>query len=106
LENPATQLDVYLKISNPPNTGVEVFARTLPDETDSNTFFQNRGYTKMTASTERNTAEGEYQDIRYTLALTDDQRFSTFSVKVVLHGTNDVSNHPTPIIKSMKVIAT
>lgn len=105
LENPATQLDVYLKISNPPNTGVEVFAKTLPDETDSNTFFQTRGYTKMTPSTERNTAEGEYQDIRYTLALTEDQQFSTFAIKVVMYGANNVPNHPTPIIKTMKVIA-
>lgn len=106
LENPATQLDVYLKISNPPTTGVEVFAKTLPDETDSNTTFSNRGYQKMTASTERNTAEGEYQDIRYTLTLTEDQRFSTFAIKVVMYGDNTNSNHPVPLISSMKVIAT
>ena len=106
LENPAIQLDVYLKISNPPTTGVEVFAKTLPDETDSNTTFSNRGYQKMTASTERNTAEGEYQDIRYTLTLTEDQRFSTFAIKVVMYGDKTNANHPVPLISSMKVIAT
>lgn len=106
LENPATQLDVYLRISNPPTTGAEVFARTLPDETDSNTFFHNRGYQKMTSSTQRNTAEGDYQDIRYTLTVSEDQRFSTFSIKVVMYGSNDTANHPVPIIRSMKVIAT
>jgi len=106
LENPATQLDVYLRISNPPNTGVEVFAKTLPDETDSNTNFQNRGYTKMTASTERSTQEGEYQEIRYTLSLNDDSKFSTFAVKVVMYADDTAPNHPIPLIRSMKVIAT
>jgi hypothetical protein len=106
LENPATQLDVYLRISNPPNTSVEVFAKTLPDETDSTINFQNRGYVKMTASTERNTAEGEYQDIKYTISLTDDNKFSTFCVKIVMYGTKTIPNHPVPLIRSMKVIAT
>ena len=104
LEYPATQLDVFLQISNPPHSSVEVFARTLPDETDAGTQFHNRGYQLMSASSDKNTTEGEYQNIRYTLGLT--QEFSTFAIKIVMYGSNQHAKHPVPVISSMKVIAT
>lgn len=103
LENPATRIDVYLSMSNPSPSSIEVFARTLPDETDSAVFFANRGYTKMTASTTANTAEEQYQEVRYTLSVEDKDKFSTFAIKIVF---NSSKEGVVPTIKSMRVIAT
>jgi len=103
LENPATRLDVYLTMSNPSPSSIEVFARTLPDETDSSIFFSSRGYTKMTASTTANTAEGEYQEAKYTLTVDDKDKFSTFAIKIVF---NSSIESVIPTIKSLRVIAT
>ena len=103
LENPATQLNVYLTMSNPYPSSIEVFARTLPDETDSSVSFATRGYTKMTASTTANTAEGEYQEAKYTITVDDKDKFSTFAIKIVF---NSSIESVVPVIKSMRVIAT
>jgi hypothetical protein len=103
LENPATRLDVYLTMSNPSPSSIEVFARTLPDETDSSVFFSSRGYSKMTASTTANTAEGEYQEAKYTLTVNDKDKFSTFAIKIVF---NSSIESVVPTIKSLRVIAT
>jgi len=103
LDYPATRLDVFLTISNPTPSAVEVFARTLPDESDSNTYFETRGYQKMTASTDANTAEGEYQEVKYTLQLADTDRFSTFAIKIVM---NSSDTNVVPVVQTMRVIAT
>ena len=103
LENPATRLDVYLTLSNPSPSSIEVFARTLPDETDSTVFFSSRGYSKMTPSTTENTAEGEYQEVKYTLSVDPKDMFSTFAVKIVF---NTSRESVIPQIKSLRVIAT
>jgi len=103
LDYPATRLDVFLTISNPTPSSIEVFARTLPDESDSNTYFETRGYQKMTASTDANTAEGEFQEVRYTLELTDKDKFSTFAVKLVMYSS---LGNVVPVVQSMRVIAT
>ena len=103
LEYPATRLDVYLTMSNPSPSSIEVFARTLPDETDSSIFFSSRGYSKMAASTTANTAEGEYQETKYTLTVDDKDKFSTFAIKIVF---NSSIESVVPTIKSLRVIAT
>lgn len=103
LDYPATRLDVFLTISNPTPSSVELFARTLPDDTDSNTYFETRGYQKMTTSTNANTVEGEFQEVRYTLELEDKDKFSTFSVKIVM---NSSIESIVPVVQSMRVIAT
>jgi hypothetical protein len=103
LENSATQLNVYLTMSNPYPSSIEVFARTLPDETDSSISFATRGYTKMTASTNANTAEGEYQEAKYSLTVDDENKFSTFAIKIVF---NSSIESVIPSIRSLRVIAT
>ena len=103
LDYAATRLDVFLTVSNPTPSSIEVFARTLPDESDSNTYFETRGYQKMTASTDANTAEGEFQEVRYTLELEDKDKFSTFSIKIVM---NSSLESVVPVMQSMRVIAT
>ena len=94
---------MFLTVSNPTPSSIEVFARTLPDESDSNTYFETRGYQKMTASTDANTAEGEFQEVRYTLELEDKDKFSTFSIKIVM---NSSLESVVPVMQSMRVIAT
>lgn len=103
LDYPATRLDVFLTISNPTPSSIEVYARTLPDESDSNTYLETRGYQKMSASTNANTPEGVFQEIRYTLILDEKDKFSTFATKIVMN--SSVSNI-VPIIQTMRVIAT
>jgi hypothetical protein len=90
-------------LSNPSPSSIEVFARTLPDETDSSVFFSNRGYTKMPASTTANTSEGEYQEVKYTLSVEEKDKFSTFAIKIVF---NTSKESVVPSIKSLRVIAT
>lgn len=103
LENPATRLDVYLTLSNPSPSSVEVFARVLPDETDSSVFFSSRGYTKMTPSSTENTVENEYQEVKYTLSVDSKDKFSTFAIKIVF---NSSKESIVPTVKSLRVIAT
>ena len=103
LEYASTRLDVFLTISNPTPSSVEVFARTLPDESNSDIHLETRGYQKMSASANKNTPEGEFQEIRYTLVLDEKDKFSTFAIKIVM---NSSVTNVVPIIQTMRVIAT
>jgi hypothetical protein len=103
LDYPSTRLDVFLTISNPTPSSVEVYARTLPDESNSDTYLETRGYQKMSASTSANTPEGEFQEVRYTLILSEKDKFSTFAIKIVM---NSSVTNVVPVIQTMRVIST
>ena len=57
----------------------------------------------MSASANKNTPEGEFQEIRYTLVLDEKDKFSTFAIKIVM---NSSVTNVVPIIQTMRVIAT
>ena len=103
LEYPATRLDVFLTLKNPPSTSVEIFCKVLPDETDSEIYFNARGYTKINSvNSILNSGNTEFQEAKYSLTLPDKDKFSTFSIKIVMYSSSPVV---VPVIQTMRVIA-
>ena len=101
LAQAATNVGIYLSLSNPYPSTIDVYYRYLPTS-DSSIIFDNQDYIKMTKTYgSDHTQSNQYREVQY--GATGSASFTTFAVKIVFKS-SDGTNIPT--IQNMRIVAT
>lgn len=100
LKDSATALRVYVAVVRPANATIEVYAKILTVDEQSNTTFDEKEYTLLNNIDYPLFNDSEFKD--YTFELDGISPYNTFAVKIVMRSseTSDV-----PLIKDFRAIA-
>ena len=104
LEQNATDIRVYLSLSNPYPSTVDVYYRYLPASSANTSIFDNQGYvlmTKTAGSDDYTSTNNTYREANYSA--TGNAPFNIFSVKIVFKSSDGTI---IPKIQNMRIVAT
>lgn len=102
LEQPATNLNVYMSLSNPYPSAVDVYYRYLPVGSDNSLLLDDQNYTKIPQTSGTSYSDKNvYREVGF--GMTGATGFNTFAVKVVMKSSDGTV---VPKLQNMRIVAT